>query len=148
MSFGQYILFEDRIAMRIRRTLSDDDYVAQVRKRDLAFRRSRWAYPVALLVATGAVCAVAIGFRGLVQLSEGSRLALVGFLAGVLYAGMLLFFLLGTIACLIEWGRARRGDRTERLLLKYYDELKAGKSSNNKGCIAAERSGASNYAIG
>ena len=125
------------MTVRIRKPLSDDDYVARIRKRDLAFRRSRWAYPVAFVVFVGALCYVAIEFRGVFQFSEGSRLALVGFLAGVLYAGMLLFLWWATIDCVIEWVRARGGHRTERLLLKYYDELK--RMSSNK---TMERTGA------
>ena len=112
------------------RRVSDDDYVAKVRKNNLVLRRSQWAYPFAFILNAGAFYLVATNINLLVKFSEGSRLAAVGFLAGVIYAGVLLFVFVGTIGFLVQWTTIRRGNRTEKLLLKYYDELQERGSSN------------------
>jgi hypothetical protein len=111
--------------------LSDDEYVARLRQNDRNIRRARWIYPVCLVVNVGVVYVVATNFRFLLDLSKETRIAFLAFAGGTVYAGALLFFLFATIDSIIGWLKVENGYRTERLLLKYYDESQKMKASNH-----------------
>ena len=122
----------------ILKRLSDDEYVAAVRSSDLAFRRSLWVYPVMLVFNLYAIYWFATNFYSLLEASKEGRPALVGFVAGVVYGAGLVALSFGTIACLVEWSRARTGYRKDRLLMKYYDELQSKNTSNKANSANAE----------
>jgi len=114
-----------------RKTVSDAEYVEQLRKHDRIFRRIQWVWPVLL----SALVYCLFGFVGMIQTFAND---IVGDRA-IFYGGLALgatfgFIFIMTVAqaglALKQWSEARRGFRTERLLLQYYDRLMEKEASS------------------
>jgi len=114
-----------------RKTLSDEEYVEQIRKRDRIFRWMQWIWPV-LLIAL--VCCL-FSFAGLIQkFAADIPTDRAMFYGGLVLGGLFGFMFIMTAAqaglALKQWIEARRGFRTERLLLQYHDRLMEKEASN------------------
>jgi len=118
--------------------LTDDEYVGWIKEKDRNVRRSRWVHPVCLLVNVGVIYLVARNFSFVLELPQSSCLAVLAFVAGVLYGGVLLFLLFSTIGAVMAWWDVRNGHRTERLLLRYYDENRKIRSSSQASHAPSE----------
>jgi len=107
------------------KNLSDDEYVEMIRKRDRVLRKLWWMWlALGILVI---VCLIIFSYSlETIRESFGpdDTLTIGGFILGALfgfmYAGI---WVQGAIA-LKNYVDSRSGYRTERLLLRYYDELK------------------------
>ncbi len=111
--------------MKIGRHLSDQAYVEEIRKRDYTFRRIRWIWAVLLVLSLVAMFIFNDFIQGINDSFPESEAGLDrGLILGAIFGFM--FAMLASQAghCFNEWLDARNGYRTERLLLKYYDELK------------------------
>lgn len=115
-----------------RKQISDAEYVEQIRKRDRSIRRMSWIWPILLL----AMVYLLIRLGDIIQefsvdFSVEKKMVYAGLLLGVVFG-----FILNTIAhyagnFIKHWIDARQGFRTERLMLKYHDELREKDASNN-----------------
>lgn len=105
------------------RHLSDEEYVENIRKKVNTVNRLRWFWPVLFLCL----------FAGLIYFVElmpeiapnPDKYTALGFSTGIIFGLFLLFTTAKAAECLRNWWEAYRGWKTERLLLKYYDELQA-----------------------
>ena len=107
-----------------RKQLSDAEYVEKIRKRDHTLRRMWWIWPI-LLFAT---LYVLIRFGDFIQRFMSDFPVEKQMMYSGLFLGMMFGFTLSVIAlqagvCIKHWIDARQGFRTERLMLKYHDEL-------------------------
>ncbi len=110
-----------------KKKLSDDEYVEQVRKRDLAGRRLQWVWLILFLVSIFALK----NFPDLIDRWSGllngkNKFVFAGIFLGFTFGLMLATIVVQTGICLKLWINARTGFRTERLMLKYHDELSGG----------------------
>lgn len=112
-----------------RRQLSDTEYVEQVRKRDRTIRRMRWLWPLLLL----AMLCCLLWLAELVQtIPDEKMLVYVGLLLGASFGFIFSIVAAHAALCVKQWIEARHGFRTERLMLKYYDELNNKESSGSQ----------------
>ena len=115
-----------------RKQLTDAEYVEQVRRRDRTLRRMWWMWPL-LLLAT--LYCLMRGFDLVHGLSADfpveKQIVYTGVLLGVLYGFVLSMLAFQAGHCIKQWVDARKGFRTERLMLKYHDELKGMGSSDD-----------------
>lgn len=109
------------------RRLTDEEYVARVRKSHAHLTRTRviWTglagLSMILLVSVGGrfyhlLCAL-IG-------KDGTGFA-AGFFVGLMFGP----YLYATLTCLLLAWKGRLGNRTEELMLRYYDESRAAAST-------------------
>lgn len=116
-----------------RRTqLSDAEYAEKIRKRDRSMRRMWWIWPILLL----AMLYILVRFGDFIQdftadFPVEKKMVYAGIFLGVTFGLMLSVIALHAGLCIKHWIDARQGFRTERLMLKYHDELK-GKGPPNK----------------
>ncbi|MEI7901291.1 MAG: hypothetical protein WCK89_13645 [bacterium] len=105
------------------RHLSDEEYIAKIRKRVNTVNRFRWFWPILFL----SFFACLIKFVDLIQKIEPNpdNHTVMGFAIGITFGMFLVFTTVQAAHCLRNWWEAYRGWRTERLLLKYYDEKEA-----------------------
>ena len=114
-----------------RKHLSDEEYVEQIRKRDWQFRRWRWLWP---LLALAMIYILADISRLVASITKDFSMDRQLVAAGLIFGGM--FGMMFAVVCmqaglvLKQWFDARNGFRTERLLLKYHDELRKTGVSN------------------
>jgi|GEM_PF-1665356 len=119
--------------MMRRRQVSDEEYVEKVRKQDRTIRRMWWLWPV-LLFAT-LYCL--IRYAGSVQditadFQLEKKMVYAGLFLGTTFGFMLSMIAIQSGMCIKQWIDARKGFRTERLMLKYHDELKQKETPNKE----------------
>lgn len=108
----------------MKRTLSDDEYIELIRKRDLVFRRIRWVW-LGLLVA---LVVVLFWFNHSVQkisakLGEDQGDYPAGLFLGICFGFLFVVISAQAAMTLKHWLDSRHGFRTERLLILYHDRL-------------------------
>ena len=117
--------------MKLGRRLSDEDYVARVRKRDRDVRRTQWTWPILLVVM---FYCLAQGPHLVLQYTHDApvskQYAYTMLALGAIYGCFLLVVAAQAAAVVWKWIESRRGFRTERLMLRYHDELVELKASN------------------
>jgi len=114
-------------------SMSDEEYVELIRKKDRAVRRMMWVWLV-LAVPFVAIFAVwaRLALGGVEHLPYAAQTVVVGLVLGATM-GLTCAVILGNLAlCIWNFWEARVGNRTERLMLKYHDELRA-KAPNSVG---------------
>jgi len=109
---------------RMKRTLSDDEYIELIRKRDRVFRRMRWVW-FGLLVA---LLAVLFWFNHTVQkisakLGEDRGDYSEGMFLGICFGFLFVIICAQAAMTLKCWLDSRHGFRTERLLILYHDRV-------------------------
>lgn len=105
--------------------LTDEQYIEKIRKRVNTVNQFRWFWPVLFLAVFFGI----FKFANLIQkiVPNPDNKTKLGFMLGIVF-GMSIIFIAGQAAlCLKNWWEAYHGWRTERLLLKYYDEAEANK---------------------
>lgn len=116
-----------------RKALSDEEYVEKVRKGDRTIRRIRWIWP---LLFIGLICCL-FAFLELIPRLAAQTDKVTG--DGSFYGGLALGAMFGLLFvftaaqaghAIKEWLDARRGFRTERLMLRYHDELQGKEGPN------------------
>jgi len=105
------------------RLISDEEYVEKTRKKVKAVHRLRWLWPSIFLCYFG----LFIWFVEITERPEPDQYELFGFVSGAITGLGFCFTTVMAGSCLRNWWDSYRGWRTERLLLKYYDELQANK---------------------
>ena len=105
--------------------LTDEQYIEKIRKRVNTVNRFRWFWPILLL----AVFFCIIKFVDLIQKIDPNpdNKTVLGFTLGIVFGIFTVFTVAQAAHCLRTWWKAYHGWRTERLLLKYYDEKEANK---------------------
>jgi len=105
------------------RQLSDEEYIAKIRKSVNTVNRFRWFWPILFL----SLFACLIKFVDLIQkiVPNPDNHTVTGFTLGIIFGIFIVFTTAQAAHCLRNWWEAYRGWRTERLLLKYYDEKEA-----------------------
>jgi hypothetical protein len=110
--------------MRLARRLTDEEYVSRVRKRDRDVRRTQWMWPIVLVamfycLAQGPHLVLQYTSRAPVSKQYAYTMLALGFVYGVF------LLMVATQAAVVvwKWIESRRGFRTERLMLRYHDEL-------------------------
>jgi hypothetical protein len=111
--------------------LSDVEYVERVRKRIRSFEHLRWIWPVLLVGVFVLLCNLGVLLHKCASLFSVDQ---AGLLNGLIL-GTVIGVVFGTIAiqtglCLKNWNDARRGFRTERLMLRLYDDKRERETSN------------------
>ncbi len=109
------------------RRLTDEEYVARVRKSQAHLTRTRLIWTC--LAVLSMILLVSVGGRFYHLLctllkTNGTGFA-VGFFVGLMFGP----YLYATLTCLLFAWKGRLGNRTEELMLKYYDESRAAASS-------------------
>ncbi len=108
----------------MRKPISDEKYVEQIRKQDHLLRRMWWLGPVGLLVMLYCLIRLADIVEGLTaHLQLERKLVYAGLLLGVSFGLLLTSIAVQTGNFIKHWIDTRHGFRTERLMLKYHDEL-------------------------
>jgi len=102
------------------RQISDEEYVEKTRKKVKSVHRLRWLWPSFFLCYFGL-------FIWFLQISEQvepkpDHYEVWGFVSGAIMGLGFGFTTFAAGICLRNWWDSYRGWRTERLLLKYYDE--------------------------
>jgi hypothetical protein len=105
------------------RHLSDEAYIEKIRKKVNTVNRLRWLWPILFFC----LFACLIWFIELMTEIEPNpdKYTVLGFTTGIIFGLFFLFTTAQAAECLRNWWEAYRGWRTERLLLKYYDERQA-----------------------
>lgn len=118
------------------KTLSDDEYVEWVRRRDRSARRFQWFW-LGLFIAmvAGLVACALLPARIPVGPWDPTG---TGYIYGGFFVGVPLGIVFGVVAVQAgavarRWLDARNGSRTERLLLKYHDERVAARRQDGAG---------------
>ena len=108
----------------MRQRLTDAEYVERVRKQDRTRRRMWWLWP-ALLVAMFYALSQFVGIiqRFTAGFPTEKKLLYFALGLGVIFGVVLCFIAAQTAIFIKNWIDARQGFRTERLMLKYHDEL-------------------------
>jgi hypothetical protein len=103
--------------------LSETEYIAKIRKKVNTVHRLRWLWPTLFLCYFG----LFIWFIENLERFEikPDQYKVYGFVSGVIAGLFFCFTAFQAVYCLRYWWEAYRGWRTERLLLKYYDEQHA-----------------------
>jgi hypothetical protein len=103
--------------------LSDAEYIEKMRKKVNTVYRLRWFWPIMFLCYFGLFIWCTTVFDRVIPKPDHNQVW--GFVFGAIMG--LGFGLTTAMAgfCILHWWEAYRGWRTERLLLKYYDELQA-----------------------
>ena len=119
--------------------VSDDEYVEQVRKQDRTIRRMWWLWPVLLFGMLYGLIRVAGFVKAITADFSHKEMIYAGLLFGVTFGLMISMIAIQSGMCIKQWIDARKGFRTERLMLKYHDELKQ-KETPNAGPSDCDRS--------
>ena len=113
--------------------LTDEQYVERIRQKDRFVRKTIWMWPLVLILFV--ICTVMLvdivhKVINTVPVERGIQIAGLA-LAAVF--GFFLGFLVHQAGFSIKrWLDAKAGFRTERLMLKYHDELKKETASNQQ----------------
>jgi hypothetical protein len=108
-----------------RKKLSDEEYVEWIRKQHRGFRRIRWIWLVLLLCWISCLYFIASIIQSAATFIPNNEVLFYGgFAMGTILGFMFLCFAGQAGATLKKWFEAHSGFRTERLLLKYHDQLK------------------------
>lgn len=106
-----------------RRDLSDDDYVDLIRNRDRTLSRIWWLWLVLVALCLGTLIYFRYASIEIIQ-DLGSTDTTGGFILGAVFGFLYVGICTAGAVSLRKYLESRSGHRTERLLLKYYEELK------------------------
>ena len=125
-----------------RKQLSDAEYVEKIRKRDRTLRRLWWIWPILFL----AILYILVRFGDFIQefiadFPVEKKMVYAGLFLGMTFGLILSMLALHAGICIKHWIDARQGYRTERLMLKYHDELNEKAPSNKVSEPTSLRSG-------
>ena len=107
--------------MKRLRHLSDEEYIERIRKKVITVQRFRWLWPVLFLCLFAILIQFIEFFQKIEPKPDNSKT--MGFLTGMTFGMFLLFAAAQAADCLRNWWESYRGWRTERLMLKYHDEI-------------------------
>ena len=108
-----------------RKALTDEEYVEQIRRNDCVFRAFRWGWFVLLIASVGCLFGFMWVIRSFTADSTDARQTIyVGLALRGIFGFLFVIIAAQAANCLKQWHNARHGFRTERLMLKYHDQLK------------------------
>ena len=110
----------------LQKTLSDDDYVEKIRKKDRANRRIGWIWPILFILWLSGLFYFSVlvkSFPGRIPEIKSGYYS--GFALGVTFGLVFVSIVIQMGVVLKHWLNSRSGFRTERLLIQYHDRLKS-----------------------
>lgn len=116
--------------------LTDEEFVEKVRKEERNLRRFWWIWPLLLVAFVYATVQFAFVVHGFADTATSygvgveERLVYLAVANGFMFGLLFFMFAFNAGQCLRQWHAWRHGRKTERLLLKYYDEAREQKGSN------------------
>jgi hypothetical protein len=117
------MLGEEQMIFR-REKMSDEEYVESVRKLDKQLRRGQWLWPVLLIFMFCFLFYLGSKLPDLMDLVPNEKkMKVAGMILGAIFGFALMQTAYGVGIFIKHWMEARNGFRTERLMLKYHDEV-------------------------